>query len=226
MHDTCFQSTNDSVEQNADVDSVRQMKGSFMRWALLLRDTENAYAMCDGDRVFRNAKFEILLCDAQNHYKYRIWLFRLLAYEKSILTPREAFEYKWNIAVNTKGGIGKNIPNDNLVELKVRALKERLRGQGANVSFQTACVALHTMQINDETKNNLAREAGYSLRSGEHKVASKEKDIKIMVGEIMAAKGAYYPNFKFKDPLSKVKVDELHQWMTKQKELCIQKLVF
>lgn len=42
---------------------------------------------------------------------------------------------------------GHNIPDDNLVELHVRKLKELLRQQGGNVSFESAKVACATCML-------------------------------------------------------------------------------
>lgn len=53
----------------------------------------------------------------------------------AILSPRKAFEYKWNMTVNTKGGLRKNIPNDNLVEITVGDIKEMVSGLGSNIDF-------------------------------------------------------------------------------------------
>jgi hypothetical protein len=52
-------------------------------------------------------------------------LFRYLANCLTLLTPRMAYEYKWNCSANLCGGIDHNIPNDNLVELLVQAVKKR-----------------------------------------------------------------------------------------------------
>lgn len=36
------------------------------------------------------------------------------------------------------GGVGKNIPNDNLVELMVQLVKKKLREQGSNFTYASA----------------------------------------------------------------------------------------
>ncbi|KAK6175433.1 hypothetical protein SNE40_013898 [Patella caerulea] len=109
-----------------------------MKCVLLLRDTNDAYRQGDGYRIERNSKFEMLLADVGHHYKYKLWLFRFNAYMSALLTEREAEEYKWNCTTNTAGGIGKNIPNDNLVELTVQAVKKKVQSQGANATFDSA----------------------------------------------------------------------------------------
>ena len=103
---------------------LRDVLASFCRMCYLYRDTQDAYKMADGDRIFTNAKFEMLYAFSVKHTKYRLWLWRLLAYEMALLTQREAFEYKWNACTNLQGGVGNNIPNDNAVELQVGEIKK------------------------------------------------------------------------------------------------------
>ena len=70
--------------------------------------------------------------------KYRLWLWHMMAFEKAIWSSRKAFEYKWNTTCNVNGGAERNIPDDNLVELHVKMLKEQLACQGSRVSFESA----------------------------------------------------------------------------------------
>ena len=100
---------------------------SFVEMALLSRDTYDAYRMCDGDRVFRNAKFEFLYCFPERHFKYRLWLWRMLAYDMALLSLRQAYQYRWNIVQNLQGGVDQNITNDNVVELQVRNIKKKVQ---------------------------------------------------------------------------------------------------
>lgn len=118
--------------------SARAIVASFSRMAFLYRDTSDSYRMADGDRIFRNAKLEMLYAYSLKHTKYRLWLWRMLSYELAILSPCEAFDYKWNTCTNLQGGIGRNIPNDNAVELQVGEIKKRLQREGSNKSFESA----------------------------------------------------------------------------------------
>ena len=81
----------------------------FLQMSLILRDTCNAYRMGDGDRIIRNAYFEWLYAGGMNHTKYKLWLWRMIAYVIAILNEEQSFEYKWNMTVNLKGGIQNNI---------------------------------------------------------------------------------------------------------------------
>lgn len=117
-------------QSSSGMDYIAELRASFMKCSLILRDTYDAYRMGDGDRIFLNAKFEMLCADIGNHTKYKLWLWRMLAYEHALLSPKDAYEYKWNCTANTAGGVGQNIPNDNLVELNVGAIKKKFKAKG------------------------------------------------------------------------------------------------
>ena len=103
----------------------------------------------DGDRIFMNAKLELLLCDVSGHIQYHLNCWRKMAYETAILSPRLAYNYKWNSTVNLQSDSGNNIPNDNMVELYVDVIKRQLRAQGANMTFASAKTACDTIQMHE-----------------------------------------------------------------------------
>lgn len=87
-------------------DKVAKHRASFMKNALLLRDTYiyDAFSMCDGERIVRNAKFEFLCADVWKHTKYKLWLWRFVAYIIVLLSTKQSYEYMWNCASSTTGG--------------------------------------------------------------------------------------------------------------------------
>ena len=66
-------------ESHQNLITLHCIEHFFMKCALLLRDTNDAYKMGDGDRVTVNAKYQMLLSRVGNHTKYQLWLFRYLA---------------------------------------------------------------------------------------------------------------------------------------------------
>lgn len=47
-----------------------------------------------------------------------------MAYCFALLSPKMVYEYMWNCSANLQGGIGNNIPCDNLVEILVQTVKK------------------------------------------------------------------------------------------------------
>jgi len=93
-----------SAETNSKTDNPVKC---FLLMSLLYRDTCDSYSMGDGNRIVRNAYLEWLYASSMGHTKYKIWLFRMITYVFAILSPKQSVEYKWNVTVNLKGGVGK-----------------------------------------------------------------------------------------------------------------------
>ncbi|KAK3097714.1 hypothetical protein FSP39_012382 [Pinctada imbricata] len=168
-------------------DHIATYRAAFMTCAFLLRDTNDAYKMGDGNRITVNAKFQMLLARVGKHTKYQLWLFRYLAYIKCLLTPQMAYEYMWNCSANLQGGLGRNIPNDNLVEILVQTVKKKVYCQGANASYASVRKAALTTQIQEEIKENLQSQCDKKKSGSKRPKANKTSDILEMVSELNAA---------------------------------------
>lgn len=214
-----------SESPSSKQDRIALWRSSFMKLALLLRDTEDAYKFGDGTRIFRNAKFEMMCADVANHSKYKLWLWRLLAYECALLSPREAFEYKWNCSSNIHGGFGKNIPNDNLVEICVHVIKKKMREQGANLTYESAKKIASCVQMQEEIRISVQQQLGMKTSGQTKPSVDKKKDLQLIINELRAndifsyIPGRKFNAFKdFKDTFSRINLVNLHKWITSQKE--------
>ncbi|XP_077869745.1 uncharacterized protein LOC144361809 [Saccoglossus kowalevskii] len=200
--------------------------------ASLVRDTYDAYQHCDGNKIFRNAKFDILLDFEMGYTKYCLWLWRMLAYENAILSPRQAFEYKWNISSNLPGGSCQHIPNDTVVEIQVHNMKSLLRSQGANVTFQSAQLACESVQIVDDIRDNLVKQSKVGKSSRKQPEAKTDSDINKMVIELQQSKLFSFcpgrqldPFTRFKEPIDTVNYIKYHKWVGDEKNRAACELV-
>jgi hypothetical protein len=224
--------TDNDAEGEEKPDRISIYRASLMKCLLLLKDTNDGYCMGDGDRIMINAKFQMLLSGVTRHTKYQIWLFRFLAYYFCILSPKDAYEYKWNCTANISGGNGHNIPNDNLVEIMVHRLKQKVRTQGANVTYESARKAALSLQVQDEIKSNLMQEVNTKPKGTSRSETSKSVDIELMIGELKKAEiFEFLPGRQFnafpsiQDLFAKVKVVDFHKWIQSQKESLSYELV-
>lgn len=181
--------------------------------------------MGDGNRVTTNAKFQMLLSRVGKHNKYQLWLFRYLTYIKCILSPKMANEYMWNCSANLQGGIGKNIPNDNLLEIMVQTVKKKIYSQGANATYTSVQRAALTTQIQEDIKQNLQTQCNKKQSGSRRPDANKRSDILEMVTELNNAKifdyipGREFNSFPgFIDFFSRIKIVDLHAWITENRE--------
>ncbi|XP_069136222.1 uncharacterized protein [Argopecten irradians] len=221
-HDWLFGVDNQDVQSP---DHIAIYRSSYMKCALLLRDIEDAYKMADGDRIAATAKFQLLLSHVGRHTKYQVWLFNFLAYIYGILSPKMAFEYKWNCTSNLQGGIGNNIPNDNLVEIQVQRIKKKIQTQGSNATYESARKAALALQVQDAIKQNIAKQ-GQAKKSGRKRPkVSKAGDVFLMADKLIKAgimeniPGCEFNTYRgFKDIYARVKINDFHSWVTQAKE--------
>ena len=204
---------------NSDANSPLQ---TFLFMSLLYRDTYDSYRMGDGDRIIRNVYFEWLYAAGLKHTKYKIWLFRVICY-MYLLNPEQSFEYKWNMTVNLKGGIGQRFPNDNCVEIQVHNIKSQLNTQGSNKSFKSAKQICMTTQVIDAIKNGLMSTAKTARSKSSRPIVDKSKDIMTVIDCLRSTgfvKDITWSSFnKFKDPISHIECVDLHNWIVHQKEI-------
>ena len=137
----------------------------------------------------------------------------MMAFERAFLSPRQAFEYKWNTTCNVNGGAEKNIPDDNLVELHVKMLKEQLACQGSKVSFESAKMASSTLQFVNDIKQDLADSCGKDNHNETRTAVNKTIDVQKIAEELV---NTIETNSKFKDPILAIDCSTLNKWITDQ----------
>lgn len=127
--------------------------------------------------------------------------------------------------MNLQGGVGNNIPNDNMVELYVGVIKRRLKAQGANMTFRSAQVATDTIQVHQVMQEQVVQDSKARQTSRSRPDVQKQKDLEVMAKHLLEA--GYFehhcnrqsPNFRnFVSPLQRVNVSRLCQWLQDNKE--------
>lgn len=83
---------------------------------------------------------------------------------------------------------GKNIPNDNLLEIMVQTVKKKIYSQGANATYTSVQRAALTTQIQEEIKQNLQTQCNKKQSGSRRPDANKTSDILEMVTELNNAK--------------------------------------
>lgn len=204
---------------NSDVSNPLQ---TFLFMSLLHRDTCDSYRMGDGDRILRNVYFEWLYAAGLKHFKYKIWLFRMIC-NIYLLNPEQSFEYKWNMTVNLKGGIGQCIPNDNCVEIQVHNIKSQLNTQGSNKSFKSAKQICMTTQVIDAIKDGLMSTTKTARSKSSRPIVDKSEDIITVIKCLRSTgfiKDITWSSFnKFQDPISRIECGDLHNWIVQQQKI-------
>lgn len=204
-------------EELSDEKSVKcvSKEESVAHLLLLTHDLWDAYRHGDGDRVFLGVKFAFLQLFTTTHMKYRLWLWRMLAYE-AILPTAEAFEYKWNVSANLVGEKSNNIPDDNVIEICVKELKDLLHAQGANVSFHSAQVACASMKYIRNLKSSIKDFTDVRSHSGHRSEIDKTNDVVKIANEVYSRSDSQILTQRF---ISKIKPPDLYAWCNEQAKL-------
>ena len=113
---------------------------SFLEYAMLVRNFQDAVSEGDGDRLIRCWKFSLLYLknDGSTSRKYALEALYLLCQIYAILSPRAAHRLIWDRFFKSKYGLGGNIPLDLALEHLNRFLKIVVRNIGHNATKRSA----------------------------------------------------------------------------------------
>lgn len=95
-----------------DDDKVFNYTRTLCHFASLMMEFRDAWAEGDGDRVVRCWKIFLPHFVQDGRRKYALEALRLQFQVNAVLSPNLAHQVKWHRFVNTKGGLGRNIPCD------------------------------------------------------------------------------------------------------------------
>lgn len=107
--------------------------------------------------------------------------------------------------------------------MNVNAIKQKLRSQGANVTYDSARVIAISSQVQDDIKQNFIRQCGSHFGTARPPV-SKVMDISLIIREaekgqlmktILGREGVFA---NFVDPFQRVVSTAFHKWISAQKQ--------
>ncbi len=194
---------------------------------MLYLNFSNAIAEGDGDRIVRNWKFFLLhlFADGQSSVKYAMEALYLQLQQHCLLTPKQAYQQRWNRSVNNRGGIGKNVALDLDLEHDNNYCKVALKKIGSNLTENAITRVCKMIKVAREVIENVAKECKVMQRSGQHEEVSSHKDLEKIVNiliEEQAMKvidGRKYHYFKkFKQSLLlDLDIQKLWKWINDHK---------
>lgn len=208
-----------------DGDGIFNCSDNILKPGLLLRNFQDAIKEGDGNRLEILWKFMMLLFKVSGKTKYALAAIRLHAQLNALLTPREAQCLRYNRTINLKGGIGRNVAIDQVMEHGVRATKELMYGHGANLTFRSAQVysrasdGIGCIVKNFDKENKLRDESSKHRRRQDtdiHTVVQILQEINAL-REIPGRTHAGIGTIP-KDPISVLDFKDLNSWLSKHKK--------
>ena len=117
-------------------------------YGALVMEFQDAWAEGDGERILRYWKLFMPHFQAACCTKYSLEALRLQLQVNVVLSPNLAHQIIWHRTVNTKGGLGRNIPCDLYNEHANKLIKFMIQNMGSNLteaSLQRAVRSVSTL---------------------------------------------------------------------------------
>lgn len=210
-------------------DNVQAYASQVLTMGLLLMEFNDAIREGDGCRILRCWRFFILIFKATKRKNYAIEAFTLLAQYQFLLSPRLAYQLKWNRTVNVHGRPGRNIPCDLHMEHLNRVCKDAISSLGANVSergFERVGKCVGKLE---KITQNFDRLHGVARQSDKHAHRSDVNDLKKMLKQLEVSKvfstncgrqHSHFPKFEA-NILNTIDMKKLKLWLNEQyQKLC------
>lgn len=205
-------------------DHIFNYSCSLMKMALLERNFQDAVHYMDGQRLLRVWKFKMLHFKEAGRTKYALEALLFQADQLALLSPWDAYRQLWNRSFNLRGGAGNNIPLDMMVEHNNNFIKEMIRNQGANLTFQSAQQISRASMGLDAVISNLDNVLSIKAESGRHADVDKRKDVLLIAQEVrnnvtrqrQPREHKAFPKMK-QDVLHYLDPSKLVQWVQKHK---------
>ena len=167
--------------QNSDYskDSVFAYAVDVLSLCLIWYAFRDAVRQGDGDRIIRYWKLLAIIFRHQKHYNYSNEALNLII-QTLLLSPRLVSEIKWSRTVNTRGGIGKNVPADLHME---HLLKIMMSNLGSNILPKTTERATKALAVIDGVRTQFLKDIVFHDKNY-HSTPSSLKDISLMLQQL------------------------------------------
>lgn len=191
----------------------------------LVIEFRDAWAEGDGERVLRCWKLFLPHFKQAGRVKYSLAAFNLQLQTKAMLSPNAAHQVTWHRFVNSKGGIGRNIPCDLYNEHINKQVKYIIQNMGSNLtetSLQRAARSVSTLHGICEAYDS---QSGVPYGTSSHCTKPDTDDVNKVVATVMknnilhpmpGRKHSAFPKLHM-DPLCKWNIADTLDWIEKKK---------
>ena len=164
--------TNDGVVNYATI---------LCHYGALIVEFLDAWAEGDGERIYRCWKLFLPHFLATGRTKYSLQALHLQFQVEAALSPHLAHHILWDRFINTKGGIGHNIPCDLHNEHINKLLKELIVNMGSNITQEALQRAARSVSAIDRICRNFEKTSGVVPGTSMHSTRSDDLDVRKVV---------------------------------------------
>lgn len=220
-----FTLINTCLEVTESDDKVYNYARVLCHYSALITEFRDACAEGDGERVFRCWRLMLPYFKSSGRTKYSLEALRLQFQVKCLLSPQLAHQVLWDRFVNTRGGMGRNIPCDLYNEHVVKLIKTVISNMGANLTEKALQRAARSVSTLHSVCKQFDSESKVPVTSSAHSVRSDKSDIQKVVSAVLSndiltkISGRHHSNFRNMrlNPLWSWKKDDTITWIDKKK---------
>ena len=171
------------------MENTKDAKYNYARvlchYGALLMEFLDTWGAGDGDRDFRCWRLFLPHFHASGRTKYSLQALRLQFQVKSMLSPQLAHEVMWHRFVNTRGGVGRNIPCDLYNEHVNKLLKEIIANMGSNLTKEALQRSARSVSTLQALCSQFDQVSGVPVGTSAHSTYSDKKDIEKVVTTVL-----------------------------------------
>ena len=216
--------TRDKVDETND--GVYNYARVLCHFGALVMEFLDAWAEGDGDRVYCCYRLFLPHFIIENCRKYALESLRLQIQVKAMLSPHLAHYILWDRFINTKGGMGGNIPCDLHNEHMNKLLKGVIANMGSNLTEVALRRAAQSVSFIQAICHKFDRSSGVPFGTHAHSTRSDEKDVARVVSTVLkedlfvVTRGRKYRSYPriHTNPLWKWEVETTQAWIEKKKK--------
>lgn len=190
-------------------------------YASLALEFTDAWSEGDGPRVLRCWRVFLPHFMAGGRTKYSLEALRLQI-QLAVLPPHLVQHLTWGRFINTRGGLGHNIPCDLHNEHVNRLFKDAIAHMGANFTQEATTRIARSVTFISHVVEHFETQTNVHPNTIAHSAKSDQDDVKKVVKVIMKENlwnvlpGRTHYNFKSmsSNPLKRLKLDKLNSWIT------------
>ena len=192
----------------------------------LLMEFRDSWAEGDGERAYRCWRLLLPHFFTEKRHKYALEALRLQVQVKAVLSPHLAHHIMWDRYINTRGGIGRNIPCDLYNEHVNKLLKHIISNMGANMTHKALTRAARSVSSLQSFCRQYDKCLGVPFLTHTHSTRSDVADVaKVMCAvqdrkllQIMPGrKHCAFPNLPT-NPLKNWDIKKTQQWIEQKKQ--------
>ena len=149
---------------------------------------------------------------ADGRTKYALEALCLQFKVNAVFSPNLAHQVKWHRFVNTKGGLGHNIPCDLYNEHVNRWIKLIIQNMGPNLTECALQRAVRCVAPLQELCEKFDKESNVPVTTTAHSTKSSEKDLKVVVSIVLKKKLLRHEGKRAHHSFQKTPLNPLHKW--------------